>query len=89
MIGKRLNRVVQNIMYTDRGRIVLSIILGLGLASLFRKYCKGKNCYEFIGPEQTEVRNKIYSFDSNNSTCYKMKEKNVKCGNKEKLINYT
>ena len=34
MLGKGLNRVVNNIMYTDRGRFILSIILGLGLPYL-------------------------------------------------------
>ena len=88
MIGKGVSRVIQNILYTERGRIILSIILGLGLATLFRKFCEGKNCYYFIGPEQKDVRNKIYSFDSKNNTCYTLKEKNIQCGQKERSINF-
>ena len=42
MINKGVNRVINNIMYTERGKIILSIILGLGLATLFRNFCKGK-----------------------------------------------
>ena len=41
MLGKGVNKFVNNIMYTDRGRFILSIILGLGLASIFRNYCEG------------------------------------------------
>lgn len=88
MLGKRLGRVVGNIMYTDRGRFILSIILGLGLASIFRKFCEGKNCYKFIGPEQNEIRDKIFSFDSGNTKCYAMREKSVKCGSKEKSVEF-
>tara|TARA_B100001093_G_scaffold512387_1_gene582138 strand:- start:755 stop:1024 length:270 start_codon:yes stop_codon:yes gene_type:complete len=86
MIAKGVNTLIKNILYTERGKIILSIILGLGLATLFRKFCEGKNCYSFIGPEQKNVTNQIYSFDSKNNTCYTMKEKNIKCGNKEQSL---
>ena len=89
MLGKGVNKVVKNIMYTDRGRFILSIILGLGLASLFRKFCQGKNCYDFIGPKQHEIRDQVFSFDSNKNECYIMREKNVNCGVKEKSIQFS
>ena len=89
MLGKGVNRVVQNIMYTDRGRFILSIILGLGLASIFRKFCEGKQCYSFIGPKQHEIRDQIFSFDSANNKCYTMREKTVPCGSKEKTIKFS
>jgi hypothetical protein len=89
MIGKKLNKIINNLIYTERGRILLSIIFGLGLASLFRLSCKDKDCYNFIGPKQNEIRDKIFSFDSDNSTCYKMREKNIVCGKKQKTINYS
>ena len=46
MIGKGLNRVVQNIMYTDRGRLILSIILGIISCYIFLKLFN----YFFKGP---------------------------------------
>ena len=61
MIKKGVSNVINNIMYTERGRILLSIIFGLGLATLFRNYCKGKNCYNFSGPQQSELRNQIFA----------------------------
>mgnify|MGYP001231752385 FL=1 len=88
MIGKGLSVAMNNILYTDRGRFILSVILGLGLASLFRKYCEGKNCYRFIGPEQNNIRDKIFSFDSNNNECYIMREKATTCKNNKKIINF-
>lgn len=83
-----IERVIKNIMHTDRGRIILSILLGLGLATIFRKYCDGRNCYHFHGPEQKELRDQIYSFDSKHSKCYAMREKSVACGSKEKTVEY-
>lgn len=88
MIGKGISTFFENILYTERGRIVLSIILGLGLATLFRKFCDGKNCYNFVGPKQTELKDKIYSFDSGNSKCYTMRERNVGCGSKSKTVEF-
>ena len=88
MISNRIKHVLNNLLNTDRGRIILSILLGLGLASLFISYCEGKNCYRFIGPEQNKLRDKIFSFDSNNSKCYSLKEENVKCGSREKTIEF-
>ena len=88
MIGKGLSIAMKNILYTDRGRFILSIILGLGLATLFRKFCEGRNCYNFIGPKQEEIRDQIFSFDSDNKKCYKMKEQSVECGKKEKTVEF-
>tara|TARA_B100000768_G_scaffold176278_1_gene188786 strand:- start:248 stop:517 length:270 start_codon:yes stop_codon:yes gene_type:complete len=88
MIGKGLSTAIKNIIYTERGRFILSIILGLGLATFFRKFCEGKNCYNFIGPKQAEVKDQIFSFDSTNSECYIMREKAVKCGNKSKAVEF-
>ena len=88
MINKGFNRVINNIMYTDRGKIILSIIFGLGLATLFRNFCKGKNCYNFIGPEQSELKNQIFSFDSNFNKCYMLNEENIKCGSMERTVEF-
>ena len=88
MIGKGLSTAINNILYTERGRFILAIILGLGLASLFRKFCDGKNCYNFIGPEQNAIRDQIFSFDSNNNECFVMKEKATKCNSKVKTVQF-
>ena len=37
-------------LHTQNGRIIMSILLGFGLASLFRSICKGRNCIDFSGP---------------------------------------
>ena len=83
-----ISNVIKNILYTDMGRIILSIILGLGLATLFRQMCKGKDCHKFIGPEHNAIRDKIFSYDDNNNKCFKLKENMVKCGERPKTIEF-
>lgn len=63
------------------GIIIVSILLGLGLASLFRRACKN-NCIILKGPDQNEIINNIYNFDDK---CYKFKTRMVKCTNDKKI----
>ena len=86
--ASRLERVIKNILYTSRGQIILSIILGLGLATLFRKICNNKDCYKFIGPQQNKLRDQIFSYDTHNSKCYKLHETNVKRGTHKKTLDF-
>ena len=70
-------------------KILISIIWGFGLACLFRKICNSNDCYRFIGPEQNEIRDKIFSFDTDeNAKCYILREENIQCGSKEKSITF-
>ncbi len=50
------------------GQIVFSIILGLGLAAVFRKACTGPNCLVIQGPKLSEVNKYVYKLDEE---CYK------------------
>lgn len=90
-IGSGITRVLHNLLHTPRGQIVLSIILGLGLATIFRRVCKGNDCFSFIGPEQNNLRDKIFKFNSdndNNDDCYILKEELVKCDNNKKKLEF-
>lgn len=55
-------------MHTEAGKIIISIILGIGLSSLFRKTCDKKNCMEFKGPKVEDVEKEVYWHDNE---CYK------------------
>ena len=52
---------LKRLVSSDFGVKMLSIILGLGLATLFRKVCKGRNCMVFKGPPMKEVEKTIYT----------------------------
>tara|TARA_Y100000780_G_C13694333_1_gene420834 strand:+ start:8740 stop:8979 length:240 start_codon:yes stop_codon:yes gene_type:complete len=76
----------ERILHSKIGKILISIILGLGLATLFKKTCNGRNCYSFIGPKMNDIKNKQYKF---NNDCYKFKEKAVSCDKEKKTLYFS
>ena len=72
-------------MHTQRGKYLISVILGIGLASLFRKVCDKRNCLIFRAPPLEEVKSNIYSYDSK---CYKFSEKAMKCNPVKKQVDF-
>jgi hypothetical protein len=65
-----------NFLKSYIGRIIISIIWGFGLATLFRKSCKGKRCIILKAPLPDEIKKNIYKF---NKKCYKFTPNNIKC----------
>ena len=45
---------------TKLGRVMISIVWGLGLSALFRKACTGRNCIVLKGPNPNEVEKQEY-----------------------------
>lgn len=60
----------KEVMKNEPGQIVISIILGFGLATMFKKVCKGKNCYVVKGPNTQDVAKYYYKIENK---CYKYK----------------
>ena len=52
------------LLNTKLGVFFISIILGLGLATLFRKVCNDKSCIIFNGPIISDFEDKIYEYDA-------------------------
>ena len=74
---------ILTIVNTKYGKIIISIILGIGLASIFRKFCDSRNCIIFNAPSFEEVDKNIYKHDNK---CFKYKEENVMCNNEKKQV---
>ena len=72
-------------LHTERGKIIMSVILGFGLASLFRTVCKDNNCLLFYAPPLDEFKNKIYK---NNGKCVKYTPVATKCSANSKTITF-
>jgi len=55
---------------TQTGRIIISVIWGLGLSALFKKACEGRNCQviKYQGPNPEEVQRSFYKYGNDN--CY-------------------
>jgi hypothetical protein len=74
---------LDKLLHTQSGRYLMSILLGFGLATLFRETCKGKNCIVFKAPPLDEVEGNIFEF---NNKCYTYDYKAEKCSNNKKTI---
>ena len=51
---------LEKFVHTETGKIIMSILLGFGLASLFRNVCKDKDCLLFYAPPLEKIKDKIY-----------------------------
>jgi hypothetical protein len=72
-------------LHTERGKIIMSILLGFGLASLFRTVCKDKNCIIFHAAPLDEIKDKIYK---NNGKCVKYTPVATKCSLNAKTVTF-
>ena len=72
-------------VHTKNGKYIMSVLLGFGLASLFRTICKEKNCLIFHAPPLEEISEKIYNYDNK---CYKYVAISTKCDTNKKTINF-
>jgi hypothetical protein len=61
---------------------MVSLILGFGLAAIFRPLCKGPDCLVIRGPPVSELRGAVYQFGSK---CVEFDAKAIECpkGGKE------
>ena len=73
---------INKILYSENGKILLSIILGLGIAGLFKMSCDNRSCIVYKGPEFKDKKNIKY-----NDKCYDVQEEIIDCKDKnDKLI---
>ena len=68
----------EKLLHSEVGKIFISVILGLGLATLFRRACNGRKCYNFVGPDYNNIKNKKFKF---NGKCYSYDQHAVSCNN--------
>ena len=76
---------IKRLLYSETGKIMISIILGVGLASLFRFSCSNNNCIIFKAPSIKKIRNKVFKF---NNKCYKFTENAETCDKNKKILNF-
>lgn len=72
-----------NLVQTQFGKYVISIMLGLGLASIFRRSCSNKKCLMFVPPDMTTLKDDVYEYDNK---CYKYKSHAVKCDKSKTMV---
>jgi len=74
---------IKRMLNTELGRFFISLIIGIGLATLFRKSCTDKNCIIFDGPVISEVDGKVFRFGE---FCYKYDLHPIKCDPTKKTV---
>ncbi len=70
-------------VHSNTGKIIMSILLGIGLATFFRAVCKGKQCRIISAPPMEEIEDQIYKFDNK---CYKLEKNAIKCDKNKNTI---
>ena len=78
-----MNIDIKGIINSQRGKIVFSILLGLGLATLFRQSCNSNKCLVFKAPPLDQIKNKVFNY---NNKCYQFTEKSVSCNKPQSVI---
>ena len=72
-------------LHTQSGRYIMSVILGFGLATLFRTVCEGKNCLIFKAPPMDEIKDKVFKHQDK---CYKFTPVTTKCDTNKKNVSF-
>jgi|TARA_B100000900_G_C20402757_1_gene643435 hypothetical protein len=74
---------LRRLLDSSLGKIIISILLGLGLASLFYNVCNSKNCIVFKGPILSEIDGKIIRYGD---SCYKYDLVPTQCNSNKKIV---
>jgi hypothetical protein len=68
---------------TPMGAAIISVIIGVGLAAIFRKVCTGDACTRWTAPSKDDVDGKIYK---NGDKCHTYTTKTVDCNGKSSIV---
>lgn len=71
--------------HTESGKAIISILLGLGLATLFTKTCKGVNCLTFKAPSLDDIKKKTYKYGE---ACFQYEMSSIICDNNKKNVDF-
>lgn len=67
---------LHDFIHSSESRVIFGIIMGLGLSSLFRKTCHGRNCMVFKAPDMAETNKFTFKYDGK---CFAYKINSTKC----------
>lgn len=76
---------LRRLIYSTPGKYIISILLGLGLATLFRRACKERDCLIFRAPSLEKIKGKIFKFENK---CYSFSENAQACNNNKKTVEF-
>ena len=74
---------ISGLLNSETGKIIISIILGVGMATLFRRVCGESNCLVYKGVSNNEIKGKVFKF---NDKCYSYNIKAVTCKDNGRIL---
>jgi hypothetical protein len=76
---------IKRIVSSERGVIIMSCLLGFGIATMFRKVCIDRNCIKFTAPEPVILQNTIMKY---NGKCYNNKSEHIRCKSDVPIVQF-
>ncbi len=74
---------LKEVLNSDRGKIIVVVLIGFGLSTFFRKECKDQSCVQFKAPAMSEIDGKIFQY---NTKCYRFSAEPANCKKNKKTI---
>ncbi len=74
--GAGLRGLAERLIYTERGQIISSALMGFALALLFRKACDAQSCRVIVAPPLKDIKDKVFKLED---ACYVYTPEAVKC----------
>ena len=74
---------IKRLLHGKYSKYVISMILGIGLATLFRKACNSRNCLVFKAPSMEKINNQVFKY---NDKCYTFKSSAQTCDKNKKIV---
>ena len=76
---------LKRFFHTESGKVIISLLLGLGLATLFKRSCQGKNCIEFKAPSLEDIKKKKNKYGEQ---CFQYVMNSTGCDSGKKNVDF-
>ena len=81
--GMKTGSKFRVLLYTKYGQVLLSCILGLGLATVFRRAGKSGNCIVHRIPSREDIQTKLYKEDGE---CFRVSLNEKQCDDTKEIV---
>jgi len=76
---------IQKILNSNAGKYIISILLGIGLSTIFRNACEQRKCIVFKAVDPGKIKDHIFKIDKN---CFKFTHEQIKCSDNNDEITF-
>ena len=76
---------LRRLIYSKFGRYIISFLLGIGLASLFKRACNERNCLKFVAAPIDKIDKQTFQY---NDKCYVYEQSAESCSPSKKILSF-